>query len=76
MVGEWQKYKQLIVNVLARDEYNLRRRLSDIEKLAHSNKPYEAMLEKWQAQVAKSQSAVIHRQQLIPSTIEFPDLPV
>ena len=76
MTSEWQEYKQSIVNVLARDEYSLRRRLMDIEKLAYAKKPYEAALEKWHKQLTKSQAVVTHRQQLVPLQIEFPDLPV
>ena len=76
MAGEWLEYKQAIVNVMGQDHYKLQRRLSELEKLARAQKPYEQSLEKWQQQLAASQANVIRRQQLIPSIIEFPNLPI
>lgn len=76
MTTEWQKFKQSIVNVMAKDQQVLHRRINDIEKLARAEKPYEQALEKWQKQLSRSQAAVTFRQQLIPSAIEFPHLPV
>lgn len=76
MASEWAKYKQSIVNVLAQDHYRLVRRLHDLEKLARANKPIDQALEKWQLQLAESQAKVAQREQLIPTNIEFPDLPV
>lgn len=76
MAGGWSKFKQSVVAVMAQDHYRLLRRLNDIEKFARAQKPYEQALEKWQAQLASSQMAVVQRQQLIPTQIEFPSLPV
>lgn len=76
MIGEWLEYKQAIVNVMAKDHYKLQRRLSELEKLALSQKPYEQAFEKWKQQLVASQADVLRRQQLIPSVIEFPNLPV
>jgi ATP-dependent helicase HrpA len=76
MAGDWLKYKQSVVKVMAQDEYRLLRRLGELEKLARANKPFEQALEKWQAQVAQSQAKVSFRQHLIPAAIEFPNLPV
>ena len=76
MTSEWQDYKQLITKVMAKDHHRLQRRLAELEKLARSKKPYEDALEKWRANVDRSQNAVAVRQQLIPAHIEFPDLPV
>jgi len=76
MAGEWLEYKQAIVNVMGQDHYKLQRRLSELEKLARAQKPYEQSLAKWQQQLAASQANAIRRQQLIPSIIEFPNLPI
>ncbi|RZA05293.1 MAG: ATP-dependent RNA helicase HrpA, partial [Moraxellaceae bacterium] len=76
MANEWLGYKQLIVDVMAQDNYKLQRRLTDIEKLARAQKPVENALEKWHAQLERSQKAVLSRAQLIPDVIEFPNLPV
>ncbi|RYY03197.1 MAG: ATP-dependent RNA helicase HrpA [Gammaproteobacteria bacterium] len=76
MTNIWLEYKQAIVNVMAQDHHRLLRRVIELEKLARAKKPYELALEKWQAQLARSQTAVANRQQLIPTNIQFPDLPV
>jgi ATP-dependent helicase HrpA len=76
MANIWLSYKQSIVNVMGQDQYKLVRRLNDIEKLARANKPYEEQLAKWQAQLVRSQANVQRRQQLVPTEIEFPNLPV
>jgi ATP-dependent helicase HrpA len=76
MTSEWQDYKQLIIKVMAKDHHRLQRRLVELEKLARAKKPYKDALEKWQANIERSQAAVVARQHLIPTRIEFPDLPV
>lgn len=76
MSNIWSSYKQSVVNVMGQDRYNLGRRLSELEKLARAEKPYDQALEKWQSQLARSQAEVVRRQQLIPAEIEFPNLPV
>ena len=76
MTSEWQEYKQSLTNLMAKDHHRLQRRLSELEKLARAKKPFEDGLEKWRDQVTRSQTAVTARQQLIPTNIEFPDLPV
>lgn len=76
MASEWLEYKQSVVNVMAQDHYRLQRRLGELEKLARAKKPYEQALEKWQQQLRTSQTKVESRKQLIPTAIEFPDLPV
>ncbi|WP_323815700.1 ATP-dependent RNA helicase HrpA [Cellvibrio sp. NN19] len=76
MSNIWSSYKQSIVNVMGQDRHKLGRRLSELEKLARAEKPFEQGLEKWQAQLAKSQAEVVRRQLLVPEQIEFPDLPV
>ncbi len=58
------------------DQYKLARRLSEIEKLARAEKPFSEALEKWQAQLARSQARVQARMALVPEQIEFPSLPV
>jgi ATP-dependent helicase HrpA len=76
MSNIWLSYKQSVVNVMGRDQYKLGRRLGELEKLARAGKPYEVAMEKWQAQLAKSQAEVARRQLLVPEQIEFPNLPV
>ncbi|MFC3117046.1 ATP-dependent RNA helicase HrpA [Cellvibrio fontiphilus] len=76
MSNIWLTYKQSIVNVMGADQYKLVRRLSEIEKLARAEKPYSDALEKWQAQLARSQARVQARMALVPEQIEFPPLPV
>jgi len=76
MTGEWLKYKQSIVDVMAHDYHKLQRRLQDIEKLARTQQPFAPALEKWQQQLMASQTKVAQRQSLIPVQIEFPNLPV
>ena len=76
MAGEWLEYKQSIVDVMAQDHYRLQRRLSEIEKLARALKPYEQALDKWQQQLVTSQANVARRQLLIPTVINFPNLPI
>ena len=76
MNNEWQDFKEAIVQAMVKDQHTLQRRLSEIEKLVRTNKPYEHFLEKWQEQLARSQTKVVFRRQLIPKIIEFPNLPV
>ncbi len=76
MTNNWLDFKQSIANVMVKDQHILQRRLQEIEKLARAQKPYEKMLEKWRLQLSRSQATVTFRQQLIPSVIEFPNLPV
>ena len=76
MSNMWSSYKQSIVNVMGQDRHNLVRRLGEIEKLAHAEKPYDQALEKWRSQLARSQAAAARRKQLVPDDIEFPNLPV
>ncbi len=66
MSNIWLTYKQSIVNVMGADQYKLVRRLSEIEKLARAEKPYSDALEKWQAQLARSQAKVQARMALVP----------
>jgi ATP-dependent helicase HrpA len=72
----WSEYKQSLFNVLAKDRHALSRRLSEIEKLVRGQKPFEESLEKWILRRDASVAQVIARQALIPSEIEFPELPV
>jgi ATP-dependent helicase HrpA len=72
----WSEYKQSLSNVMAKDRHALSRRLSEIEKLARGQKPFEESLEKWIVKRDASVAQVGVRQALIPSDIEFPDLPV
>ncbi len=76
MSNIWSSYKQSVVNVMGEDRHKLLRRLNELEKLARAEKPYDQALEKWQSQLARSQAAVLRRQQLVPTDIEFPSLPV
>lgn len=76
MSNIWSSYKQSIVDVMGPDQYKLVRRLNEIEKLARAEKPYAESLEKWQAQLARSQATVQRRKTLVPEQIEFPNLPV
>jgi len=76
MSNNWLSYKQSIVKVMGRDRHNLIRRLGEIEKLARTEKPYEQILEKWHCQLARSQAEAQRRQQLVPTDIDFPNLPV
>lgn len=76
MSNIWSSYKQSIVDVMGPDQYKLVRRLNEIEKLARAEKPYAESLEKWQAQLARSQATVLRRKTLVPEQIEFPNLPV
>ncbi|MES2823948.1 MAG: ATP-dependent RNA helicase HrpA [Pseudomonadota bacterium] len=76
MTNQWVDFKQSIANIMVKDQHILQRRLSEIEKLARTQKPYEQALEKWKLQLLRSQATVAYRQQLIPSVIEFPNLPV
>ena len=76
MSNMWSSYKQSVVNVMGEDRHKLLRRLTELEKLARGDKPYDQALEKWQSQLARSQAAVLRRQQLVPTDIEFPNLPV
>ncbi len=76
MTSEWLDFKQSIASGMVKDQHSLRRSLSEIEKLARMQKPYEQALEKWRLQLSRSQATVAYRQQLIPSVIEFPNLPV
>lgn len=76
MSNMWSSYKQSVVNVMGEDRHKLLRRLTELEKLARAEKPYDQALEKWQSQLARSQAAVLRRQQLVPTDIEFPNLPV
>jgi ATP-dependent helicase HrpA len=76
MSNIWLTYKQSIVNVMGADQYKLVRRLNEIEKLARAEKPCSDALEKWQAQLARSQARVQARMALVPEQIEFPPLPV
>ncbi|MES2674699.1 MAG: ATP-dependent RNA helicase HrpA [Pseudomonadota bacterium] len=76
MTNQWVDFKQSIADIMVKDQHILQRRLSEIEKLARTQKPYEQALEKWKLQLLRSQATVTYRQQLIPSVIEFPNLPV
>jgi len=76
MSNIWSSYKQSIVDVMGPDQYKLVRRLNEIEKLARAEKPYAESLEKWQAQLARSQATLQRRKTLVPEQIEFPNLPV
>ncbi len=76
MLNIWSSYKQSIVNVMGQDQHKLLRRLNDIEKLARAEKPYTESLDKWQAQLVRSQANVQRRMALVPAAIEFPNLPV
>jgi ATP-dependent helicase HrpA len=76
MSNIWSSYKQSIVNVMGQDQYKLVRRLNELEKLARAEKPYAESLEKWHAQLARSQANVQRRLALVPAEIEFPNLPV
>ncbi|WP_062065151.1 ATP-dependent RNA helicase HrpA [Cellvibrio sp. OA-2007] len=76
MSNIWLSYKQSIVDVMGQDRHKLVRRLSEIEKLARAEKPYDLALEKWHSQLAQSQAAVARRKLLVPTEIEFPNLPV
>ena len=76
MSAPWSEYKQSLSNVMAKDRYALSRRLSEIEKLARERKPFDELLQKWVVRRDVSVEQVIARQALIPSKIEFPDLPV
>lgn len=68
--------KQSLQQVMAKDHHYLARKFNEIEKLAKASKPFDQLLEKWQGQVSRSQAEVLQRQELIPSPIEFPVLPV
>ncbi len=76
MSAPWSEYKQSLSNVMAKDRHALSRRLSEIEKLARERKPFDELLQKWVVRRDVSVEQVIARQALIPSKIEFPDLPV
>ena len=72
----WSEYKQSLSNVMAKDRHALSRRLSEVEKLARGQKPFEESLEKWIVKRDASVAQVATRQALIPAEIEFPELPV
>jgi len=76
MAKEWLEYKQSVAGAMVQDRHRLARRLSELEKLARAQKPYQSALEKWQLQLSASQAKVEKRRQLIPAVIEFPDLPI
>jgi ATP-dependent helicase HrpA len=76
MVNLGENFKLSITDAMLKDQHLLRRRLNEIEKLARSQKPYEQALEKWQYQLLRSQESARYRQELIPRSIEFPNLPI
>lgn len=73
---DWTNLAQQVDGVMTQDRHRLMRRLRDIEKLARLQQDYASPLQKWQNQVAQSRTLVARRQQQLPSTITFPDLPV
>ena len=76
MSTHWSQLKQSLQQVMAKDHHFLARKLGEIEKLARASKPVDELLEKWQAQLQRSQAQVLRRQALVPQSIEFPELPV
>src|SRR5690606_28083661 len=61
---------------MTQDRHRLSRRLHDIEQLAGSKRDYAAQFEQWQLQFNASKTLVSRRQEAVPNSIEFPNLPV
>ena len=61
MSTHWSQLKQSLQQVMAKDHHFLARKLGEIEKLARASKPVDELLEKWQAQLQRSQAQVLRR---------------
>lgn len=76
MNNQWSKIKQSVTDVMVGDKYRLLRRLYELEQQEKAGKDWQPGFEKWQLHLAAAQEKVIRRRALIPSAIDFPDLPV
>ena len=76
LINTYTELKQQLQQVMGIDALRLLKELDRIKQRAKSGKPFDAMLQKWQRALEKSQARVLARQAALPK-IEFPDnLPI